>query len=600
MARIAKEVAVTVRDMSQGNGRPQLLRRALFAVLFLALAPTLPGAAAPTDKWDQYNARSAKSILELQPFRQEEQAASSPSGVPIRLIALNPQSNAWFLLAIGSGEGKAVARYHIENPDPRLHEIHLSARPPVALVISGNDGDVRCEPWTGYPTALDSARASGLAYAPLCGGRLYLRNPVAGTRTTLERTTDYLRDHVWKGDQIVGFVRDTFFRDSFVESGKGVAADGTAPETQGPTPAAIAPSYAGQAVIPADFGLGLAGAPSGRMTLGRWYPVADMPGIHASVILPKAISDQVLHGPGKTNPLDQVEAGAFDYMVAFDLSRFDLHFTLGTDHPRLGWSPRPPAAARDSGLPGPDGVRTAEPLARTGMVSPALARRTVATFAAGFKREHGAFKWGELSTRNHGSHYGFIEQGVIFSKLQPGLATLFVLDDGSVDMKTWAQQDDRLLSRTRFARQNGVALLEPGPLNGETVPGPLVTQWGPGNWSGSADMQLRTLRAGACLQESRDKRFLIYGYFSTATPSAMARTFQAFDCHYAMQLDMNALEHTYLALYVRRGDEVQIQHLVPGMSAVDQTGPDGKLIPRFIGFPDNRDFFYLTRKGDTP
>jgi len=63
---------------------------------------------------------------------------------------------------------------------------------------------------------------------------------------------------------------------------------------------------------------------------------------------------------------------------------------------------------------------------------------------------------------------------------------------------------------------------------------------------------------------------------------------------------MNALEHTYLALYVRRGDEVQIQHLIPGMSAVDQTGPDGKLIPRFIGFPDNRDFFYLTRKRDTP
>ena len=35
---------------------------------------------------------------------------------------------------------------------------------------------------------------------------------------------------------------------------------------------------------------------------------------------------------------------------------------------------------------------------------------------------------GDLATRNYGSHYGFIEQGVVYSKLQPGLSTIFVLD----------------------------------------------------------------------------------------------------------------------------------------------------------------------------
>ncbi len=65
----------------------------------------------------------------------------------------------------------------------------------------------------------------------------------------------------------------------------------------------------------------------------------------------------------------------------------------------------------------------------------------------------------------------------------------------------------------------------------------------------------------------------------------MARTFQAYGCHYAMLLDMNALEHTYLALYVRRGGSVHVEHLIPGMSVVDQKGRDGTLIPRFIGFP---------------
>jgi hypothetical protein len=67
-----------------------------------------------------------------------------------------------------------------------------------------------------------------------------------------------------------------------------------------------------------------------------------------------------------------------------------------------------------------------------------------------------------------------------------------------------------------------------------------------------------------------------------------------------MLLDMNALEHTYLALYVRRGGEVHVAHLIPGMTEVDKTGAGGKLIPRFIGFPDNRDFFYLIRREDRP
>ena len=47
----------------------------------------------------------------------------------------------------------------------------------------------------------------------------------------------------------------------------------------------------------------------------------------------------------------------------------------------------------------------------------------------------------DVALRNHGSHYGFIENGVIFSTLQPGLATVFALDDGRVEMKTWSDAD---------------------------------------------------------------------------------------------------------------------------------------------------------------
>ena len=106
---------------------------------------------------------------------------------------------------------------------------------------------------------------------------------------------------------------------------------------------------------------------------------------------------------------------------------------------------------------------------------------------------------------------------------------------------------------------------------------------------------LRTLRAGVCLQESEAGRFLIYGYFSSVTPSAMARVFEAYGCRYAMHLDMNALEHTYLAVYRRQQGGLDVEHLIRGMDVLDKKEGD-RVVPRFLGFPDNRDFFYLLRK----
>ena len=440
-----------------------------------------------------------------------------------------------------------------------------------------------------------------MPYAPLCDGRLYLRNPVAGHRTDLERVTEFLRDHVWGGEEIVGFMREGLFRDAYLE--RGMPSQAAAP-TRGPpgapSPAAISEAYADRAVATEHLGIEVVGPEAGRLRLGQWYAARDLPGIYISAIEPQAISTEILTSyPSAVNRLDSIEGSALDYLVAFDLAAFDLGFALGTDHPHVGWSPRPPATVRTPGLPGPDGIDNIRPLITNGMVSPALVADTVATFTGGFKREHGAFKYGDLASRNHGSHYGFIEEGVVFSKLQPGLATLYVLDDATVHMTTWSQADDRLLARIRYARQNGVPLIEPDPATGEPAPGALVAKWGPGNWSGSASGDLRALRAGASLQETAGRRFLIYGWFSSATPSAMARVFQAYGCRYAMLLDMNALEHTYLALYAQKDGEVVVQHLIRGMDEVDKS-MDGALVPRFIGFPDNRDFFYLVRREARP
>ena len=103
------------------------------------------------------------------------------------------------------------------------------------------------------------------------------------------------------------------------------------------------------------------------------------------------------------------------------------------------------------------------------------------------------------------------------------------------------------------------------------------------------------------MQESANRRFLIYGYFSGATPSAMARVFQAYGCRFAMHLDMNALEHTYLALYRRRDEHVEVEHLIDDMSQLDVKAKGGAgLVPRFLAVPDDRDFFFLTRKETPP
>ncbi|MFC2969168.1 hypothetical protein [Acidimangrovimonas pyrenivorans] len=592
---------------------PRRFRRALLAAVALpalalpALAlPTLAltvfaGPAAALDaardaqlkaQWQQYEAVQPKSILALQPWRRTTETTLADGRTPLRFIDLNPDSNGWFLLQIGKDGSRAQQSYHLENPDPRRQSVALSTDPTPALVLGGAEGETRCTPWTG---ALEKARDSRLPYAPLCGGRLLLRNHASGSRSSLESVTDFLRDNVWGGEQVVGFVRSTFYKDAFAEFDKAEGEASDNGQTAGPAPARMDHLEVGTLLD-----IGLTGTTNGRMALGEWYPAAGLKGIYATAFQPGAVDRAVLKSPGRVNGLDGVEARATGYMVAFDLSRYALGFELGTDHPRLNWSPRPPAAVRPRGLPGPDGVASSTPLETLGMVSPAIAPRTVATFTAGFKRSHGAFKWGPYAGVNHGTHYGFLEHGVIFSKLQPGLSTLYVLDDGTIGMKTWTEADDVLLPKIRFARQNGVPLIERDPKTGKGVPGTLVTQWGAGNWSGSADAKLRTLRAGACLLDHGGTAYLAYAYFSTATPSAMTRTFQAYGCRYAMLLDMNALEHTYLALYLRHAGKVQVEHLVPGMALIDKKTRGGGVIPRFLGYPDNRDLFYLYSKEGTP
>jgi hypothetical protein len=575
------------------------MNSALIAIATLMMSGD---AAALGSQWQEYQADVPKTIVELQPFRQTASVEFQMAGDwgQATLVNLNPLINAWFLLTLWSPGAPGAVSYHLENPAPKTQTLTLSEAYPYGIQISAAGRTADCELWpAGRTTELQQARHSDLPYAPLCADRLYLRNQVAGTYTHLERVTNFLRDHVWGGEQIVGFVRKQFFSDAFIERdqrpGTAQSPEPPAASPHKPRAAPIAQAFAAQSVIPEHLGIDI-GQGSGGVAMGQWYAVRDAPGIFLSVIRPQAI-DTENTGGGKAflAEVDSVEANALDYMVALDLAQFDLGFALGTDHPRVGWSERALESVRNPRLPGPDGIGSGAPLVVNGIVNPQAVERTAAAFAGGFKREHGAFRYGPLAQQNYGTHYGFIEQGVVFSKLQPDLATLWVDDVGEVRMKTWTAGDASRLPHIKYARQNGVPLIEYDQRTGVSSPGALVDSWGPGNWSGSADERLRTLRAGLCLQEVGGERYLIYGYFSTATPRAMARVFQAYGCRYAMHLDMNALEHTYFAIYTHKNGPIVVEHLIEGMAEVDRKGGD-ELAPRFLSFPDDRDFFYATRK----
>ncbi len=527
----------------------------------------------------QLNQAVPGTIFAMQPFRNA-QSLSDVDGTTYTLTSLNPSVNSWFILEIAPDGGRSSFA-HFENGAPDTWDVSLIDEDGPALLIEGEGDSFACAPWSDGE--LEEAQSSALPFAPVCDWSLFVRNPVSGNRTTREAVAEFLRDNVVFGESIVNLIKGAFFEDAFMVSSEGeeeveeidgVALLGTALLERTPN-------------MRPYMGFELDGTDAGAMTAGSWYEVAESPGIYASAMQPNMIANEVFQVPG-ANGLDGIERNADVYLVAFDMALFEIGYELGTEHPRLGWSSRP--SNRHGQGSGPDGFNRPDPVVRTGMLSPAFVERVAATFTGGFKRDHGAWRFGDYSTFNYGHHYGFMQNGVLLSRLWPNLATMYLTQDGEVDMRTWSEEDDALLSDLVFARQNGVPIIEDG------VPGSRVTSWGGGNWSGDANAVLRTLRGGACMRTVEGRQFLIYAYFSSATPSAMARTFQAYQCDYAMLLDMNSQEHTYMALYLHDEEgeaEMEWQHLVSGMAEAD---PDSGRIARFIGAPDNRDFFYLLRR----
>lgn len=538
-----------------------------------------------------------RGVLDIQATRTVSvQRFALPDGRSgaVVLTDLAPAIGVWFVLSV-EWAGEATQTWHLENVTGTAQRVELAPDFPAGLVLDQAGTRQRCALWGGQPSPLEQARDSGHSYGELCDGKLALRNTTVGHKTRLEWTTDFLRDHVYGGERLTTLVKETLYVDAGGVSKELGRAVHTA-QASGPAPARLSLDAQDRLIEPAGLALPIDGGIDGEVNVGAWYAVHATPGAWASVMQPRAAAPEVFEAnAGLARPLDPLEGAALVYTVAFDLAAFELGYEVGTDHPRVGWSGRVPAAVHDASLPGPDGFETLDPLVRTGLLNPAFVSREVAVFVGGFKRAHAAFSQGELSARNGGSHYGLVEYGTVLSTLQPGLATLVVWADGSVELRTWTEADSARVGQVRHARQNGVAVLETDPVTGVHRPGALVRDWAQGNWSGSVEGDQRTVRGGVCVQDSPAGRYLLYSYFSSATPSAMADVYAAYGCSYAMHLDMNALEHTYLAVHTDDAAGLGVHHLVSGMEVLDRAGDDGTYA-RFVGYADNRDFFYLLRR----
>ena len=300
-------------------------------------------------------ARPARSVIELQSYRQATRGRVSGADDELGAVLtdLNPLMHAWFLLEVPAAQGKREA-YHLQLPSPDQQGLVLDSADGSSLLITSPAGDVHCA-LTGEHS-LAAAAARKLPYVPLCDGKLYLRRRLRGAETSLETVVEFLRSRVWGGEQLVDAVKARL-TDAEREVGTIEARiDAPAVMANGPRPARVADEFAAATI--ASERLGIAVDAPGSMQTGQWYPARAQSGVYVSVMEPDAVAPDILaRHLGSVNRLDAVERRALVYLVAFDLAQFDLAFTMGTDHPRVDWSPRAFAAHALSDWAGPGWLR---------------------------------------------------------------------------------------------------------------------------------------------------------------------------------------------------------------------------------------------------
>jgi hypothetical protein len=482
------------------------------------------------------------TIVALQPDARL-QTVSTPRR--IILADLSPSLGRVYLLAAKTPQGWQHAHLVMTPPRPGVRLSEDGA------VLAFGD-DPTCE-----TASLFEVRS--VAIAPVCEGLAEVRLTINGYRNSFDAVTDLLRDRFGGvGEQAISIVKSVRGEADKEAADYGASSDMSGSVEKGrkplgaPADATLTRNFAQRLVARGDQGVELADAPAGQLAIGHWYRAKQQSGVFVSRITPRAA--------GHASDPETLDAAVDLMAIALDGVR--LEYRVGTEHPRLDWAKW--VGAQGKG-PGPDGIGATAPLARPGIIDPRDKSKLIAVFAGGFKRLHGALQ--------DGTYYGFVEDGVVLTKLRPGLATLYSTVEGRIALDSWAGQP---ASPLLFARQNGIPILDNG------VAGRRLEDRS-ASWSTGPDGNPRTARGGACIIEG-EQRFLVYAYFSSAVPRTMADVFAAYGCRTAMLLDMSRAALAYAAIHSAEGHEP----LTRAMRKADP--PKGA---KFLDQADERDFFAI-------
>jgi hypothetical protein len=267
---------------------------------------------------------------------------------------------------------------------------------------------------------------------------------------------------------------------------------------------------------------------------GKWIPIAD----------PGAPRDPPRMYKTTVHP-DEMRGYAAVAVVAIDLARAELHLVAGT---------REPASAE---VPSS---------ARPGLVPEARFGDLMAAFNGGFKAVHG--------------HYGMMLDGQSFLPPRNDSCTVALFQDGSIRIHTWTALADGADRMAAF-RQTPPCLLEGGVLGDPTLSG------GEEGGRGAAVSGQTAIRRSAIGLDPTG-RTLFYAIGESVTVGALGRALKAAGAEDAAQLDVNTSFPRFV-VFGRRGDARPFvsKALIPGLTFGYR---------EYIGAPESRDFFYVTRK----
>lgn len=419
-------------------------------------------------------------------------------------------------------------------------------------------------------------------FTSVCGGALWLKRTSVAYKSSIEGVTDLLRTTGSAGEGAINLYKSLFGKNG--ESAEQLGSFSGKVQSS----LVLSNSKELNKIKISVPNLGISIEENGRkkedkvLFSGKWYK-SFYDKYNARWVSALYPSHYDISGPG---------ANKLVYLMAFDLDKdFLINYGTGVDHPNLKWSGRPKVERVGSG---PDGFSDDSIVKRSTMVSPWQSTRSIAVFSGGFKREHSAFRVGERSLKNGGYHYGFAEGGIVRSKIQEGLATIWRSKNGEVNLGVWDESLNKKQSEFGFIRQNGLLLIE------NNSPTENVKNMLAGNWSGNAQGDIATMRSAFCLAKTlENKKIGIYAVFSLSTPEVMAQTLSALGCKEALQLDMNSPQLTYGAFIYgtnysyEEKDKKQILYEPLMLSMVEESAMEWG---RFVSAPDSRDFFVIYKK----